>query len=408
MKLSKSDSFVHKIDKRRLFLLYSGRVSEKTVKGVLMVKKSVGSIIVFCIVSILLAPGCRFFKKKTGRETIIDKVVSIPSKILEVPDVPSHCNEIEGLKKGFVDAHNGKLYYEEEGAGIPLVLINGGPGGTHHGFHPYFSQIKDVARVIYYDQRGTGKSSSDHTGKTYTVKQAVEDLENLRKGLKIDRWVVLGHSYGGLLAQCYALTYPESCMGIVLVASTGTLWKSWPDRAREFISQAEYDAISAIYSKAAAGKFKSDAQVGYNLFLAGNWKRICYTKPTKKELARVASYGFKKAPGFEELMRLEVDEIDLKGKFDDCTIPTLITEAKYDFQFSETDRVQTMCTYHPNAQIEVFEKSGHIMFADEPEKFFSLLRGFLKKASETKVKTMSPKSIAWPKEPSQAGRTLAN
>ena len=114
--------------------------------------------------------------------------------ILDVPYLPPLCDEIAGLKKEFIDVDNGKLYCEQEGQGIPLLLITGGPGGTHHVFHPYFSQAKDFARLIYYDQRGTGPSSIDETGATYTIKQAVEDIESLRKALKIDNGQFLaGH-----------------------------------------------------------------------------------------------------------------------------------------------------------------------------------------------------------------------
>ena len=166
-----------------------------------MAKKSFYLIQLFCSAILLLLTwsGCDRFYKSSERETIFDKVVSIPDKlVLDIPQLPPLCDEIASLKKGFADVENGKLYYEEEGQGVPLVLINGGPGGTHQGFHPYFSQIKEVEHIIYYDQRGTGKSSRDDTGKTYTIKQAVEDLESQRKALKIDRWAVLGFSYGGL------------------------------------------------------------------------------------------------------------------------------------------------------------------------------------------------------------------
>ena len=122
-----------------------------------------------------------------GRETIFDRVVSIPKDlILDIPQLPPLCDEINELKKGYVDVTNGRLYYEEEGEGIPLVLVNAGPGVTHHSYHPHFSRLKDTARIIYYDARGTGQSSTDDTGATYTIKQAVEDLEYLRKALKID------------------------------------------------------------------------------------------------------------------------------------------------------------------------------------------------------------------------------
>ena len=187
--------------------------------------KNVLFVFYFLAVALVLS-GCNLFYKKSTRETIFDKIVNIPKKlVLDIPPLPPLCDEIVGLKRGFVGVKEGKLYYEEEGQGIPLVLINGGPGGTHHGFHPYFSQIKDFAHIIYYDQRGTGKSSKDDTGKTYAIKQAVEDLESLRKALKIDRWAVLGWSHGGFLAQCYALTYPERVISLVLVATSDGLTK---------------------------------------------------------------------------------------------------------------------------------------------------------------------------------------
>ncbi len=222
-------------------------------------------------------PGCNLLHKTNTRESIFDKVVSIPKElILDLPNLPPLCDELPGLKKGLVDIQDGKLYYEEEGTGIPLVLINGGPGCTHQGFHPYFSQIKGVARIIYYDQRGTGKSSTDDTGKTYTIKQAIEDLENLRKALKIEKWVILGWSYGGLLAQLYALTYPNHCTGLVLgAATTGISFMNNRKREHMLISQVEWDAIENIQKKGTKGKLTT-AQTSYNTLLAGDWKRQSY------------------------------------------------------------------------------------------------------------------------------------
>ncbi|HBS47816.1 TPA: hypothetical protein DEO28_01685 [Candidatus Dependentiae bacterium] len=328
------------------------------------------------IILALLMPGCH-----TGRETIFDRVVNIPKElVLDIPKLPPLCDEIS--KNGFVDVINGKLYYEEEGQGTPLVLINGGPGGTHQGFHPYFSQIKDVARIIYYDQRGTGKSSKDDTGKTYTVKQAVEDLEGLRKALHIDKWVVLGWSYGGLLAQLYALIYPKHCLGLILVASSTGISNSAmsPVRGKMFISPAEQTAIENIEKMCKEGKLNG-AQCFYNKLLAGCWKKFCYYKPTFEEIIRNVLYGWGPAPKFEALMRADSDNMMhnnfLKGKFDNFKIPTLITEAKWDLLWWDPNRTDVMRNNHPNAQLEVFEKSGHYIFADETEKFFTLLKNFL-------------------------------
>lgn len=357
-------------------------------------------VIFLCAIALVLA--LIFLNRhKITRETIFDRIVSIPKElVLDIPYLPLLCDEIAGLKKGFVNVDHGRLYYEEEGQGIPLVLINGGPGGTHHGFHPYFSQINDSARIIYYDQRGTGKSSADATGATYTIKQAVEDLESLRKALKIDRWAVLGWSYGGLLAQCYALTYPEHVMGLILVASTTGLPDSImkPIRDRMFISQAEDDAIENIGKKGREGKLTS-AQVIYNKHLSGDWKRSSYYRPTREELIRKALYEWNPASGFVELMRPESDKINLQGKFADFEISTLIIEAQWDLQWWNPGRAELMRKNHPHAQVEIFQKSGHKIFADESEKFFAILKDFLQKLSTVRIVYKPGNRLVWPKSP---------
>ena len=338
------------------------------------------------------------FGNKDRRETIFDKKVFIPKKlILDVPNIPPLCDEIEGLKKGFVDVENGRLYYEEEGEGIPLILLNPGPGGTHHNFHPYFSQIKDVARIIYYDVRGVGKSSKDETGKTYTIKQAVEDVENLRKALKIDKWAVLGWSFGGFLAQCYALTYPDHIKGLILVAAADGLTKvkMKPEREQKFISQEERDAIEKIYVAKAEGKLNL-IQMGYNKDLCGDWKRQHYYKPTQEEFVRLARYEFVYVPGYDILMSNDYKKISLDGKFDDFEIPTLVIEAKWDLTW-DTDKANFIRENHPRAQFEYFEKSGHKIFADEPERFFNLLRSFLEKSNESEIVYRPGNRLTWPK-----------
>ena len=342
----------------------------------------------FFIVTILVMVGFNFFREAPKRETILDKVISIPEKLVaNVPYLPPFCEEIpSNFKKGFVEIEDGELYYEEEGQGIPVVLINGGPGNTHHIFHPHFSRINDMARVIYYDQRGTGKSSSDETEKTYTVKQAVDDLESLRKALKIDKWTVLGFSYGGFLAQFYALNYPNNCSGLILVSS-GIKWPSteknpcaYDPRLLKFVSQKEFDAINDISRRADEGLLSASQRI-YNNNLSGYWKSERYYKPTPKEFIRRALYEWSPAPNFRETMLKEIYKISFEGKFNKFKIPTLIARGKWDFLWFNSTFESSKKNY-PNARVKFFEKSGHLLFADEPEKFFKILKKFLKEEIE--------------------------
>ena len=347
-------------------------------------------------------PGCR-----EKRETIFDRVVSIPKEfVLDVPYLPPLCDELSGLKKGFVDIPGGKLYYEEEGYGIPLILLNPGPGGSHQNFHPYFSRLNDIARVIYYDTRGVGKSTKDETGATYTIQQSIEDLEFLRRTLGIDKWVVCGWSFGGFLAQCYALTYPERLIGLVLIASGhgDTNVKLKPGRERMFISQAELDALQKIDKAFNEGKL-NQVQTGYNKDLAGYWKFQGHYKPTREESIREAYIGPDQML-FKHLICRQMWQINLDNKFDDFEVPTLLAEAKWDLTW-DTDKAEFMRKAHPNAQFELFEKSGHAIFADEPDKFFAIVRKFLEKTVHTKIVYKPGHRITLPEPPTGLELKLA-
>lgn len=80
---------------------------------------------------------------KKDRETVLDRKVHIEKDlILDVPRVSRWCDRLD-LKKSRVNVGNCELYVEEEGKGLPVVLIHGGPGATHHYFHPNLSRAKD-------------------------------------------------------------------------------------------------------------------------------------------------------------------------------------------------------------------------------------------------------------------------
>jgi len=314
--------------------------------------------------------------ERVGRERAMDRVVHIEDGIFrDIPKVPRLCDSME-IRKEKVDVGGCNLYCEQEGEGIPLVLINGGPGGTHHCFHPHFSSFRDFARIIYYDQRGCGLSDYE-PGKGYTVDQAVEDLDRLRQALGIDRWAVLGFSYGGLLAQCYATKYPENVQGLILVASTLGFLDLSPSRSHQFISTREREKFDRIINTPGL----STPQIVYNLHLNGDWKRQNYYCPSREDLARMARYEWVHDKDFRDSMCPSANRVDLEGAFKDCPIPTLIMEGKWDMG-QNAKKPQRLHENHPNARLVVFKESAHSIFEDEPEAFFVELRQFLSGLAE--------------------------
>lgn len=109
------------------------------------------------------------------------------------------------------------LYYAQFGnpAGLPVVVVHGGPGG---GCSDGWSSFFDPAyyRVIMFDQRGAGRSMPNAEMRDNTSQRSVEDMEALREHLCIDKWLVFGGSWGSGLSILYGETHPEKCLGFIL------------------------------------------------------------------------------------------------------------------------------------------------------------------------------------------------
>src|SRR5471032_2470489 len=106
-------------------------------------------------------------------------------------------------QEGFVDSHGALIYYMSVGHGAPLVIVHGGPGASHDYFLPYLLPLARHNKLVFIDERGSGKSQKLDDPAGYTVENMVEDVEAVRQGLVLGKISLLGHSYGGVLAQAY-------------------------------------------------------------------------------------------------------------------------------------------------------------------------------------------------------------
>ncbi len=110
-----------------------------------------------------------------------------------------------------------KLYWEESGnpKGVPVVFLHGGPCA---GCAPVHRRFFDPGhyRIILFDQRGAGRSVPNADITDNTTQHLVSDLEDLRKHLNVERWLVFGGSWGSTLALAYGQAHPERCLGFVL------------------------------------------------------------------------------------------------------------------------------------------------------------------------------------------------
>ena len=123
--------------------------------------------------------------------------------------------------EGFVDGRGVCIYYKTLGSGVPLLLLHGGPGADHSDFLPALQPLARHCQLVLIDERGSGRSERLKDPKGYTLDHMVKDIERVRKHLQVRQFVVLGHSFGGILAQAYATRHPNRTLGLVL-AGTGS------------------------------------------------------------------------------------------------------------------------------------------------------------------------------------------
>src|ERR1700693_1176055 len=133
---------------------------------------------------------------------------AVPPRRVPVADYP--------IQEGYIDSGGVLIYYATIGRGAPIVIVHGGPGASHDYFLPFLLPLARQNRLIFIDERGSGRSQKLEDPAGYTVENMVEDVEAVRQGLVLGKITLLGHSYGGVLAEAYALKYQNNLTQLIL------------------------------------------------------------------------------------------------------------------------------------------------------------------------------------------------
>jgi proline iminopeptidase len=278
-----------------------------------------------------------------------------------------------------------RLWYESEGEGAPLVLVAGGPGRSHAYFHPWFSVLSRTRRVIYFDSFGRGRSDRAKAAKQYTFERDVDDLEGLRQALGLGKIDVLGASYGGMVAQAYALKYPGSVRRLVLVATlfSAEAWQIGNEVLNDDIRNQfpeMWEKVEAVrrrglHGGAAEHQALYDAPLGLSWFYdASNEEKI------SKEPGAMNSDVYFTIAGDDAdfLVGGDISRLDFRTELKRLKMPVLITAGRYDRAVPPRLSLQFR-EYVPQARFVMFERSGHFIFIEEPAHFFQVIEEFLAK-----------------------------
>ena len=155
-------------------------------------------------------------------------------------------NKGKEIREITIDVNGASLYCKIIGNGRPVLFIHGGPGLVHNYFLPYMESLLPFGyQLIFYDQRGNGKSTADNMD-SIKLDLFVEDIEHIRERLGIDKLVLFSHSSGGYLAYLYALKYPQHIDAMICCDNGPLTQKGMQEYSANWNKQLEQIDIKAI------------------------------------------------------------------------------------------------------------------------------------------------------------------
>jgi proline iminopeptidase len=270
-----------------------------------------------------------------------------------------------------------QLFFDVEGAGLvpkgpamqelpTLLLLHGGPGFDHSSFKPSFARLRDAAQVVYLDHRGQGRSDRS-TPDRWHLAQWADDVRGFCEALGIERPIVLGQSFGGFVAMCYAARHPDHAGGLVL-SSTAARWVAERSvRVFERLGGPEVaEAASRFWAEPG-----SDTMPDYARLCMPLYSR---TPQDPDGLARTKfhlelTFAWEKGEGAD---------LDLREELGRVRCPTLVI-AGDDDPVTTLEAAEEIVASLPEglARYEHFSEAGHGVYRDRPDDYFRLMREFL-------------------------------
>lgn len=291
----------------------------------------------------------------------------------------TQARQIADDKDKFEYFYNGnvKIAYRVFGSGLPLIVINGGPGRSSDTFTELAQTLSAKnKRVILFDQRGTGRSKLDVVNEdTINLNLMISDLDGLRKHLQYDKVAILGHSFGGMYAMAYASQYPDNIKSLILSASGGV-----------DVSWQEYTIHNML------ARLTEGSRIKYKFWTSSEQRKRDPTRATLEALRLLIPayiYNQKFVPQLEKaLINLDyysprvnslvwksMKNFNLGGALKTLRAPTLIISGRQDILGEAVP--MTIRDQIPNAQLEFINECSHYPWLDRPDRYFYLIENFL-------------------------------
>jgi L-proline amide hydrolase len=268
----------------------------------------------------------------------------------------------------------------EDDGRLPLLCLHGGPGAGWHHLETY-DELAEGRRVIFYDQLGCGSSGVDepHDPAMWTTELYVEEVDVVRDALGLDRLVVLGQSWGGMLALAWAQTQPEGLAGLVVQSSPASV-PFWMTELRRLRTELPADVREVLDRHEAEGtttdpEYEEAAMVFYR-------RHVCRTDPwpdwLQRAFATIAEnpevYTTMNGPNEFHVIGV-IRDFDITARLGEIRVPTLLISGRHDEVTPAT--VEEVHRGLPDSEWVLLDESSHMAQAEQPAETLGAIRRFL-------------------------------
>ena len=308
------------------------------------------------------------------------------------PLKPNAADAVYPIRDGFVDANGVMLYYMSTGRGQPLLILHGGPGASHDYFLPYLLPLARYNRLIFVDERGSGRSQKLDDRSGYTIQNMVEDVEAVRQALGLGKISLLGHSYGGALAQAYGLKYQRNLSHLILAStwSSTTAMNQVFVRMKQNMTPELRDRIDKLEADGLFGHGKDYEKNRYtNEYMIAAWGEGYFPyvyhnhpDPNYDPIAQGNTswdlYREMWGENGEFIIDGNLKSVEYTNRLSTIKVPTLIVAGEHDE--CDPSLSKAMNQKIAGSKLVILPNAGHMTFVDQTGMFIKTLHGFLSDA----------------------------
>ena len=267
------------------------------------------------------------------------------------------------------DLNGTTIWYDVVGAGPPCLVLHGGLGVDHILYQGTLTPLEQRLRLVYLDHRGNGRSGRPPLD-TITIEQLADDAAALARHLGEERVAVIGHSYGGFVAQELALRHPDAVAALVLIDTTPGQLGATEDRDDEQGPPPPPEVVAVLATLPSTNEELANG-------VCQLMPHYLHRRDPSEFDAVLDATIFDAAAmirGFEVLASWSsVDRLST------IAAPTLVLAGRHDV-FTSRPQARRIASRIPGAELVIFEDSGHMPWLDEPDHFFEVVNGWLDKA----------------------------